>query len=491
MQIGATFGQFALVRHTATFAVFAILSFVMVNTLVVGVALHFFALVVATSHSLAKDGAVIVDPTFLRFALVRHAQAMSVLAMSKKHRIRLGLCFAHRMSSTINLETFVGLLVAQLVFGAMIGSNATFDLDTLVLKTFVVRALSRRAMIMARALDFGTFVLKTDIASVGVALVAVIVDSAFLLFARVVKTQELVSEVFFAVAMSQTVDIDTCVSAVFSAANLLIATVIDIATFDIYTDITLTLLRSAVALAMVMRCTFDLFADIVATSLLESAVVIVATFLLLTLIFETHALSVPTVFASLRLFHAIARSMSDTFNLHTFAVWFVTFLQDISGPRALVVFLAVNCDAFLVATSSKSAAVVMTRALNLDTLVIRTDFLLHQVAMCVIRTLDPGTLVILTVTLAVLANSWKSFLGAKVMSATFNRLALVRLAIANFGHFCVAICLEATRHFATFGAAVRLGEFFAVQWVNFRLLKAVWKALCRLSLAEESGTVVM
>jgi hypothetical protein len=111
--------------------------------------------------------------------------------------------------------------------------------------------------------------------------------------------------------------------------------------------------------------------------------------------------------------------------------------------------------------------------------------------MCVICTLDFGALVILTVALSVLANARESLFRTKVMSPTFNCLAFVRLAVANFGHGGVAIGLEATCDFATFGAAVRLGEFFAVQWVNFRLLEAVWKALCRLPLAKEPDTVVM
>jgi len=133
VQIVATFGQLALVGHTATFAVFAILTFIMIDALVVGVALNLFAQVVATSHSLAKDSAVIVDSTFLRLTFVRHAQAMSILAMSKENGVRLGLCLAHRMSPTVDLETFVCLLVAQLVLGAMVSGDATFDLDTLVL----------------------------------------------------------------------------------------------------------------------------------------------------------------------------------------------------------------------------------------------------------------------------------------------------------------------------------------------------------------------
>lgn len=395
------------------------------------------------------------------------------------------------MSPTVDLETFVCLFVAQLVFGAMVSGDATFDLDTLVLKTFVVGALGRRAVVMARALDLGAFVLGADIASVGVALVAVIVDSTFLFLTSVVETEELVAKVFFAIGMSQTVDIDTCVAAVLPAAHLLITTVVDIATFDIDTDIALALLRAAVALAMLVRCAFHLFADIVATSLLETAVVIVATFLLLAVIFETHAFAVATVFARFRILHSIAGSMSDTFNLNTFAVRFVTFLQDISRSRALVVFLAVDCDAFLVATSSKSAAMVMASAFDLDTLVIGADFFLHQVAMCIICTFHFFALVILTVALSVLANARESLFRTKVMSSTFNRFAFVRLAIANFGHGGVAIGLEATCDFATFGAAVRLGEFFAVRRVNFRLLEAVWKALCRLPLAKESDTVVM
>lgn len=91
VQIVATFGQLALVRHTATFTVFAILSFVMIDALVVGVALHLLTQVVATSHSLAKHCAVIVNATFLRLTFVRHAQAMSIRAMSKENRVRLGL----------------------------------------------------------------------------------------------------------------------------------------------------------------------------------------------------------------------------------------------------------------------------------------------------------------------------------------------------------------------------------------------------------------
>ena len=104
--------------------------------------------------------------------------------------------------------------------------------------------------------------------------------------------------------------------------------------FDIDTNIFIALLGTIVTGAMFMSSTFNLFTDVVPTALFFTRTMVVeTTSLFLTIVFGTKTFTVGAVFAGLGVGECIARVVTDTFNLDTFARWLVTFLQNVTFWR--------------------------------------------------------------------------------------------------------------------------------------------------------------